>query len=72
MFYCIYSLSYSGSLATGLLFTGKKAGLHLEGGNKELYKLKNTVKSHMTLAGGQLHLETVQVRIPVYSPMKLC
>ncbi|CAB3987113.1 Hypothetical predicted protein [Paramuricea clavata] len=53
---------YSGSLSTGLPTTPKKAVLYLEGGNKEFYKLKNTVKNHITLAGGQAqtHYEALQ------------
>jgi hypothetical protein len=50
-------------LATGLLFNAEKAALHLEGGNQEFYRLKNTVKNHVTLAGAgsQLHLQAPQV-----------
>lgn len=60
---CVVLSRYSGSLSTGLLTTPEKAALYLEGGNKEFYKLKNTVKNHITLAGGQAqtHYEALQV-----------
>lgn len=55
------SSSYSGSLATGLIFSPEKSELLLKGGNPEFYRLKNVVKNHVTLAGGQLHFEALQV-----------
>ena len=45
------------------MFSSEKSQLLLEGGNREFYKLKNTVKNHVTLAGGQLHFEALQVRL---------
>ena len=45
------------------MFTSEKSQLLLEGGNREFYKLKNTVKNHVTFAGGQLHFEALQVRL---------
>ena len=45
------------------MFSSEKSQLLLEGRNREFYKLKNTVKNHVTLAGGQLHFEALQVRL---------
>ena len=62
---CLVLSRYSGSLSAGLLITPEKAALYLESGNKEFYKLKNAVKNHITLAGGQAqtHYEALQVDI---------
>ena len=45
------------------MFSSEKSQLLLEGGNTDFYKLKSTVKNHVTLAGGQLHFEALQVRL---------
>lgn len=45
------------------MFSSEKSQLLLEGRNREFYKLKNTVNNHVTLAGGQLHFEALQVRL---------
>ena len=50
-----------GTLSTGFVYGPEKAALLPEGGNQEFYKLKITVKNHMTLAGGQLHFEVLTV-----------
>ena len=54
---------FSGTLATGLIYPPERAALLLEGGNQEFYKLKNTVKEHVTLAGGHVHFEALQVHL---------
>ena len=43
------------------MFTAEKSQLLLEGGNQEFHKLKNTVKNHVSLGGGHLHFEALQV-----------
>ena len=60
LFVFLTNRSY-GTLSTGFVYRPEKAALLLEGGNQEFYKLKNTVKNHMTLAGGQLHFEALKV-----------
>ena len=60
-----FRTSFSGSIANGIICLPEKASLLLEGGNQEFYRLKNVVKKHVTLAGGQIHFEALQVSIDI-------
>lgn len=60
--YCII-YRYCGSLATGLVFDPEKKARLLEGSCQEFFNLKSTIKRHITLAGGHLHFEALQVNV---------
>lgn len=59
--FTFFQCRYCGSLATGLVLEPEKTARLLEGGFQEFYNLKTTIKSHITLAGGPLHFEALQV-----------
>ena len=59
--YCMYR--YCGSLATGLVFHLEKTTQLLEGSCQEFFNLKSTIKCHITLAGGHLRFEALQVNV---------
>ena len=54
---------YCGSISTGLILSPERTALLLEGSCPEFYHLKNEVKRHITLAGGQLRYEALEVSI---------
>ena len=60
-----FHTSFSGSIANGIIYLPEKASLLLKGGNQEFYRLKSVVKKHVTLAGGQIHFEALQVSIDI-------